>query len=118
MNRKPLYFALVLAALLLALHLYALHVYFYWTHRWFDIPMHILGGVAIGAFLIALFGSKRPAMYFLLMLGITVIWEIFEYMTGISTGLPDYWFDTIKDITDGMIGSAFAYLLAKKPLWH
>ncbi len=118
MNRKPLFFALGLTALLLTLHLYALSTFFYWHHRWFDIPMHILGGAAIGALLLAFFSVRRAALYFSCMLGVTVIWEIFEYTTGISTGQPDYWLDTIKDICDGMIGSLITFLFAKKSLWH
>ncbi|MEO6536755.1 MAG: hypothetical protein ABIT47_03590 [Candidatus Paceibacterota bacterium] len=118
MNQKPLYFALVLTALLLTMHLYALSTYFYWHHRWFDIPMHILGGVAIGSFLLAFFNTQRTFFYFACMLIVTVVWEIFEYYAGISRGQPDYWFDTIKDIVDGMIGASITFLIAKKSAWH
>ncbi|CAN5759976.1 hypothetical protein BH11PAT2_BH11PAT2_02700 [soil metagenome] len=113
MNRKPLYIALVLSAALLAAHLYALSTYFYWHHRWFDIPMHILGGIAIGSFLLAFFSVKRAWLYFAAMLSITVLWEVFEYYAGISRGQPDYWFDTIKDIADGMIGASITFITAK-----
>ncbi|MES2225629.1 MAG: hypothetical protein V4480_02355 [Patescibacteria group bacterium] len=118
MNRRPLFAALILTALLLALHLYGLSTYFYWYHRWFDIPMHILGGAAIGAFLLAFFAVRRTALYFSCMLAVAVIWEIFEYIMGISTGQSGYWFDTIKDILDGMIGSGITFAVAKKSTWH
>jgi hypothetical protein len=114
MNRKPLYTALVLTALLLALHVYALNTYFYWHHRWFDIPMHILGGAAIGAFLLAFFNVRRTILYFSCILAVTVGWEIFENVNHISTGQPGYWLDTIKDIVDGFIGAGITFYIAKR----
>lgn len=114
MNRKPLYTALILTALLLALHLYALSTSFYWYHRWFDIPMHILAGASIGAFLLAFFTVRRAFLYFLLMLGVGVGWEIFENVNHISTGQHGYWIDTIKDIIDDMIGATITFYIAKK----
>ncbi|MDB4991840.1 MAG: hypothetical protein JWL75_85 [Parcubacteria group bacterium] len=76
--------------------------------------MHILGGAAIGAFLLAFFSVRRAALYFGSILAVTVAWEIFENINHISTGQPDYWFDTIKDIIDGLIGSGITYYIAKK----
>lgn len=118
MNTKPLYFALVLSALLLATHLYALSHYLYWHYRWFDIPMHILGGIAIGSFLLAFFSFRRFILYFSLMLAIVVLWEVFENVTHISTGQPDYWLDTFKDMIDGLLGSAFTYFIVKDSSWR
>jgi hypothetical protein len=118
MNQKPLYFALILTTLLLALHLYALHTFFYWYHRWFDIPMHVLGGMAIGAFLLAFFNVRRTALYFSCMLVVVIGWELFEYFGHISTGQPGYWTDTVKDMADGMIGAAITYFLTRRPLWR
>jgi hypothetical protein len=118
MNRKPLYFALVLTALLLALHLYALNTYFYWYHRWFDIPMHILGGIALGAFILAFFHVRRSTLYFACMVAVVVGWEVFEYIANISPGQPQYWLDTIKDMADGLIGAAITYLVTRNPLWR
>lgn len=118
MPRKPLVFALVLTALLLAVHLYFLHTYFYWHHRWADIPMHILGGMAIGAFILAFFNVRHVYWYFLCMLTAAVIWEIFEYVNHISTAQPDYWFDTIKDIIDGLIGAGITLIITKTWLWR
>jgi hypothetical protein len=118
MNRKPLYTALVLTALLLALHLYALATYFYWYHRWFDIPMHILAGMAIGWLLLAFFDARKATLYFFGMLAVGVGWEIFENVNHISTGQPGYWFDTIKDIVDDLIGAGITFYIAKKTSWH
>ncbi len=118
MHRKLLYIALVLAALLLALHLYALQNYLYWHHRWLDIPMHILGGIAIGALFLSYLGARRALLYFALMLGVVLFWEIFENVERISTGQPDYWFDTTKDIINGLIGSAISFWAARKGIWR
>jgi hypothetical protein len=118
MNSKPLYFALLLATLLLALHLSALHTDFYWYHRWFDIPMHILGGVALGAFLLAFFNVRRMVLYYSCMLAIVIGWELFEYFTQISTGQPNYWIDTVADMVNGLIGASITLVLTKKPLWR
>jgi hypothetical protein len=118
MNRRPLYVALILSALLLALHLYALDTYFYWYYRWFDIPMHILGGVAVGAFVLAFLSSKRMVLYFPAMIAVVVGWEVFEYIGRISTGQPDYWFDTGFDIVNGLVGAAITLTVAKLSPWR
>lgn len=118
MNRTSLFAALLLTALLLALHLYALDTYLYWYQRWFDIPMHILGGVAVGAFVLAFFSSSRTVLYLLCMVGVVVGWEVFEYFGSISTGQPDYWYDTTYDIFNGLFGSLISLFAVKKLEWH
>ncbi len=118
MHRKLLYIALVLAVLLLTLHLYALENYLYWYYRWLDIPMHILGGVAIGALLINYLGARRALLYFTLMFGVVVIWEVFENVESISTGQPDYWFDTAYDMINGLIGAVLTFFAARKGIWR
>lgn len=118
MNRTWLYAALVMTAALLAAHLWALSTFFYWYHRWFDIPMHIFGGAAIGAFLLALSITRRTPVYFLCMVGVVVGWEIFEYANHISTGQPDYWIDTVKDMVDGVLGSGITWAIARNTSWR
>jgi len=118
MNRTWLAIALALSALLLAVHLYALANFWYWHYRWFDIPMHILGGIAIGSLLLSFGTNRRTSIYFLCMLAIVVCWEIFEYVFGISTHQPHYWVDTFKDMADGLLGSCAALYFARKTAWH
>lgn len=118
MNRKPLFFAFLLTGLLLTLHLYALATFQYWHHRWIDIPMHILGGVGIGAFLLAFFNVRRVALYFACMFVIVLGWEVFEYLGKVSTGQPDYWFDSTTDMVNGLIGATITFLFAKKSVWR
>lgn len=122
-NHTWLTFALVLSAVLLVIHLYALKYYLYWHHRWLDIPMHMLGGAALGSFLMAFGTTRRTSTYFLCMLAIFVGWEVFEYIFGISTQLGGletraYRIDTVKDILDGLIGSCLPFVLARKTSWR
>jgi len=116
MNMTWLLAALGLCIILLGVHLEALTHYWYWVYPNFDIPMHILGGAALGAFLIAL-GFRRFWIYALLMVGIVVGWEVFEYIGGLSTHQPHYWRDTIDDMFNGLVGSAVIYGI-QKYLWR
>lgn len=118
MNRTWLSVAFILSAILLLTHLYALQHYLYWHYRWFDIPMHIIGGAALGSFLFAFGTARRTSTYFACMFAIFVGWEIFEYFAHISTGQPHYWLDTMKDIADGLIGSSIPLLFARKTSWR
>lgn len=103
--------ALVLAGVLLALHLYALATFFYWHHLWFDIPMHILGGAALAALIIAVVGF-RPWIFLFGMLVVVGGWELFENYAHISTGQLDYWFDTSYDMINGLVGAMAVFVVA------
>lgn len=107
-----------MTTILLVTHLYALSTFFYWYHRWFDIPMHIFGGAAIGALLLAFGSTRRVSVYFLCMFAVVAGWEVFEYIAHISTGQPHYWVDTIKDMIDGLLGAGIVLLIARKTSWH
>lgn len=122
-NRTWLTVALALSAILLSIHLYALRGFWYWHHRWLDIPMHMLGGAAVGSFLMAFGTARRTRTYFFWIFAIAIGWEIFEYIFGISTQLGTvtmraYWMDTIKDILDDFIGSCVPFVLARKTSWR
>lgn len=117
-NRTWLFSAFILSVLLLLVHLYALHAFLYWHHRWLDIPVHIVGGAAAGSFLLAFGTTRRTSTYFICMLAVFVGWEVFEYFGHISTGQPDYWIDTAKDVVDGLIGSCVTFFLARKTRWR
>ncbi len=95
----------------------------YWFYRWYDIPMHILGGLWVSLFSVFLFNYLRrffPIYFsrlnisyvvFFVILFITICWEIFEIFGGI-TFIKDtgYWLDTISDIFNAYIGGAVTYL--------
>lgn len=110
--------ALFSAGILLAAHIYALDTHLYYTYRWLDIPMHMLGGLTVGLLAIAFFDIRRPRAFLALVLAVAIGWEIFEYIFSISTGQPDYWFDTIHDIVNDMVGGIVAYALARYTVWR
>ncbi|MFA5934431.1 MAG: hypothetical protein WC827_00895 [Candidatus Paceibacterota bacterium] len=97
--------------------------YWYWTYKWFDIPMHMLGGLWISLFslsLYAFFYKKLSILNYRMnvlgivafaVLSIGVSWELFELLGGI-TSLHDgtsYWIDTISDIMNDSIGGLVGY---------
>jgi hypothetical protein len=105
--------------------------YWYWIHKWFDIPVHMLGGVWIGfttLWLLAKFMNLKVMKVFRMKaLGIVIFaiffvgisWEIFELLGGI-TNMADsaYWPDTVGDIINDFIGGMLAYFVfikTKKP---
>jgi hypothetical protein len=93
--------------------------YLYYEIWWLDIPMHILGGFGVAAFAASIFkyiGIKisfwKLTIFFLV---VAVVWELYEYMHDVIAGTEwSGWFDTIKDIVDGFIGSSALYFLIKK----
>ncbi len=123
MIHTPLFKRLFALLFLIAcLHVIAAWLYLYQIVSWFDIPMHLLGGVAVALAYFTVFGGTNKsiirAIVFVFIVG--VLWEIFELSFGI-TFLSDgaaYVFDTAKDLTmdiiGGYIGSRYALRLLKK----
>jgi len=118
MNIQWLLGALILACVLAGAHMYALAEYLYWHYPWFDIPMHILGGIVIAVFSVGLLKKYNPYGFLGIISVAFIGWEIFEFLFHISTGQPDYIFDTLHDVVNNFIGAGIIYLLAKKTLWH
>lgn len=109
--------ALLLSAALAALNLYGLHHYLYWRYEWFDVFMHFLGGLAIGAFLVGFLVRCRPLLYLVLFYALVVGWEVFEYLFGIPRA-SNYAFDTALDLLMDTFGAAVAYGAARFSLWR
>lgn len=109
--------ALLLSAALAALNLFAFEYYLYWRFEWYDIFMHTLGGVALGAFLVGFLARFRPVSYLVLFYGLVISWELFEYYFGIPRE-ANYVFDTALDLLMGSIGAGIAYTLARFTLWR
>lgn len=113
-----LFGALILSLALLTLHLFALENFWYWKYEWYDIPMHALGGLTLGTFIVAVSPRPRPVTY---LLGIAVVltgWEVMEYVSGITRNEPGYVLDTALDLLDGTIGATASYALARLTLWR
>ncbi len=91
--------------------------YYYW---WFDIPMHFLGGFIAGMASVYYFfihnQNRVPTeqKIFFTSVGcallIGVLWEIFEYYTGLAFTIGDYRLDTIKDLLLDIYGALVAYV--------
>lgn len=85
--------------------------------------MHALGGFLIAGFLLWLVAFEVPAsirprvprlvLAVLLALIIGVLWEIFEYVFGIS-GASEHGLDTILDLGADVGGALIGYLVFKR----
>jgi xanthine/uracil permease len=97
-------------------HFVALEFYLYWTNKWVDIPMHIMGGAlvsSIGLWVIYfspwknifLNNSKNILILSVFIgFGVGFLWEIFELSFGLTSLSVDK-IDTIKDLFDDIIGA-------------
>ena len=109
--------ALVACLVLAVTHYVALTEYLYWTYRWLDVPMHLLGGFALGSLLIAFLFRFRPGYYLVGMVLVAVGWEVFEALLGLPQP-TDYVFDTASDVLNDAIGASIAYVLARITIWR
>lgn len=112
--------ALAGAMLTLVLNTWALSDHVYWTHRWVDIPMHMLGGATIGALLAGILERPRIVIFFSSIFVAAVSWEVFEYFFNLAVegSGRTYVFDTAYDLLNGAVGAALAYLVARKTIWR
>lgn len=102
-------------------HNVALKFYLYWTYLWLDIPIHVLGGVcvALGISVLPLFRVSVPmwiermagTLFVVLIVGI--LWEIFEFTSGISEFDDTFVFDTTLDLFMDMLGGIIGYGLVR-----
>jgi hypothetical protein len=109
--------ALVLSALLSALNWWASVDFLYWRYEWFDLPMHFLGGLALGVFIIVLLGTFRPRLFLIGITAVAIGWEIFEYVFGLPRE-ANYVLDTKIDLLMDALGATVAYSIARLTLWR
>jgi uncharacterized membrane-anchored protein len=129
MFKKPLLKELFFTSLLvLILHVIALKFFLYWSTDWFDILMHLLGGVVIGLLAMFLFYTsgymKFPKDHLgsifamtigaVLLVGLT--WELWEIFVGFTDVLDDQ-ADTMLDLVMDTIGGFVAFGYGKKFVW-
>jgi|GEM_PF-440396 len=119
---------LVLLIIFIAgLHIAAMRFNLYFSIWWFDIPMHFLGGLWSGLFVIfySLLRThsrgEAPSHTRVLCVGLGaaivfgLAWELYEYLFGFTfTTKSSYGFDTIVDMILDMLGglTAGAYTLS------
>ncbi|PCI28059.1 hypothetical protein COB55_04575 [Candidatus Wolfebacteria bacterium] len=114
---------LFLSGLLFILHSLASKFFWYWHYWWFDIVMHLLGGFILGLlftwFIIRVGVSWRKRVWFyivaLIVLAITIWWEIFEYVNDMVREI-NYISDTTIDIMLGVLGASLAYMFIRKKM--
>ena len=110
----------ICAVALLCLHLLGNDGY-YFIYSWYDIMMHILGGLTIGLLAYQVAKSHlKPAQFSAKKIVIAVFliglaWEIFEAIfdiAGAPVGTKAYYIDTVKDLMDDCIGAILAINIA------
>lgn len=103
--------------ILASMHIYGMAHFYYWRFPWFDMLAHLFGGLWIGlfAYWAAVKIGKEPSVLLCIVaaLLIGVIWESFEFLTGI-TNLPIEIPDTLGDISMDVLGGLLGYLLARR----
>lgn len=116
-----------LALLIATLHFMANIYFLYWSVWWFDILMHFLGGLFIGASALWLLRFEVPPglrtripvfiTVFAVVLTVGVLWEVFEKITGAYNAI-NYTLDTATDIAMDVVGMLAAYLIYKRVVWN
>lgn len=117
MRLRWLLSAAFLALMLAYLHTEATLNFFYWRYDWFDVLMHLLGGVTIAVFLIGFFVTKRHASLIAAFFVLVIAWEVFEYVYGLPRE-ANYALDTVADLVLDVLGGALAYRIAYTTLWR
>lgn len=110
--------ALALSFVLAGANLYALDNYLYWQYRWLDTPMHILAGIVMGAAVIGVLRKFRPYSYLVFIAVGAIGWEVFEYVFSLSTGQPNYVWDTLHDVLNDALGAILVYIIARFTIWR
>jgi uncharacterized BrkB/YihY/UPF0761 family membrane protein len=130
LSRKSISILLLLLILIISvLHYIASALDLYFTIWWYDIPMHILGGMfsAILSLWVYFFSSffknqkwDKKTILRVILIGtafVGVSWEIYEFVLGLTANaFGSYPFDTIKDILDDFIGALVVYFSMKTSL--
>ena len=126
MKKYPLlYIALALVILLAVVHFTADFFHLYWALWWFDNLSHFLAGFSLGFFSLAifyesnLFGdklsfSKAVFISFISVMMLGGVWEIFEYVNGLTQSTEKYSLDVIHDLLSDALGAILAFLIAKR----
>lgn len=118
--KNQIYLVLFLLIILFAFNNLAAYISLYWIYRWFDIPMHFIGGALISWLAYIIFALWRndksiPWVYALIFsFGLGFIWEIIEFYYKVAQLVPYYYLDTVKDILVDMMGGLVVYIIWDK----
>ena len=113
-----LFSVLVMIALV---HVASLEFYLYWRYLWLDMPMHVLGGIAVALGFSALpfFGIHLKqkfttcVWYIVVVFVVGILWEVFEIFAGISIHEPGFVVDTVIDLVLDIVGACVGYGLVR-----
>ncbi len=113
------YSLLFLATLFLVSYFIFEPTYLYYELPWLDIPMHVLGGMGVGALASAvmLHRNKKVSLVHMVVFFavIGLAWEVYEYARGVVEydEVGDY-IDTLADTVNGLLGVIASYVIVKK----
>lgn len=115
--RLRFYMALMFAAGVIFLHWLAHTFYLYWTFKWVDIPMHVLGGIMAGLFTYVFLRAFRLSESVRnLLIGVLIVglgWEVLELLYKVDIVDLGYWIDTAKDLVNDTMGGLISILIWK-----
>jgi uncharacterized membrane-anchored protein len=101
----------------------ALYWHLYFTIRWLDIPVHLLGGFWVGSFALYMYYRRKNAradrssifvasLAFSSALLIGLFWELYEYYVNSAANLYECdMVDTLSDLANDAIGAISAAVL-------
>ncbi len=119
--KKILTVAFITLFFILGINELAVDYHIYFIYKWFDTPMHFLGGFGVGILCIGLlrfflnkekYDSKKTFWYAVLgVFAIGVVWELVEVFYKVSVIFGGvFWFDTIKDLLMDVFGGILSYI--------
>lgn len=118
-STRFIFFAVALSVLAVT-HMLATTFFLYWTYLWLDIPMHALGGMVVALGFLTVFSAyargafqKSVLVTLSVVLGVGVLWEVFELTSAITGPEAGYVQDTIADFVMSLIGGFLGYLCAR-----
>lgn len=92
---------------------------YFWSIWWWDVLMHILGGLWVGLFFayVATYMPYRIGLAHCIAAALVVGagWEVFEYLTHIGGSVfMSYPLDVVKDLVDDALGGALAGFIVRR----
>lgn len=111
--------AAVLGIIAILYFYFGLHEHFFWTVFWWDIVLHVLGGLWVAlaaAWFASLFGYRlTPLQAAICAVVVGIAWELFEYLLDIGgSAFMSYPVDTAKDLIDDAVGGALGALFLRR----
>jgi hypothetical protein len=122
-KQKPFPFSLLVLVVLILLHVLGSYFSLYWVLSWFDVLVHIVGGLWVALVFLWLasvmgqinslkeYRAKSFLIAFVAAVLIGVIWELLENFTQITfIKASGYSLNTALDIFNDGLGGLLAYL--------